>query len=504
LSRYEKHIKDAGLEQLYFSAHINKNHWIAVQIPMPKVAPIIVAALPIPNNLDADELLVYGKQIIYGLLDRHIQIVSYACDGTEVERLVQRLFVEMADKTIRHVIKHPHSGGPDTEIIIGVFQGQPIVMIQDSKHGLKTFRNNLFSGARLLTLGNFTAMYRHIQELAYEAGTPLYHRDVHKLDRQDDNAAARLFSAATMEFLVKNHPEYLGEIVYLFIFGELIDAYQNRTLPHQERIKIVLRARYFMDYWQAYLESTGYSQKQYFLSREATDITRYLIDGLIGLVLVYRDHFEGHFPLFPWMHSSETCEHVFGEARQIVKDFTMLDFFYMLTKLRVKLREAILRNHSPDFKARANGYCHTYFDTKGVDRLLLSTFPTNDDIRDAAKQAMEECDSLIVLLGLDPSSLHSRVARQTPQHLPAIGSWYFNKSRNRKGCNAVGKDSTSDEVESDTDGSDDGSDDDANKLQELMDHVEKGKFSLTSEQDDALTRLSCAAMAITGDDMAKV
>jgi hypothetical protein len=54
--------------------------------------------------------------------------------------------------------------------------------------------------------------------------------DVHKLDHQDDNTAAHLFSATTIEFLIKYHPDYLGEIIYLFIFGELIDAYQNQAL----------------------------------------------------------------------------------------------------------------------------------------------------------------------------------------------------------------------------------------------------------------------------------
>jgi len=150
--------------------------------------------------------------------------------GTEVKRAVQRLFVEAADEIITHVIKNPHEGCPDTKMNIDIFRGQPIIMIQDSKHGLKTFRNNLFSGARLLTLGSFIAIYRHIEELAFEAGTPLYHRDVHKLDRQDDNAAVRLFSAAVIEFLAKQHPDYLGEIIYLFVFGELIDAYQNRAM----------------------------------------------------------------------------------------------------------------------------------------------------------------------------------------------------------------------------------------------------------------------------------
>ena len=97
---------------------------------MPKVAPIIIAALPIPNDLNADWLLDYGKQILYGLLDHHIRVVSYVCDGTEVERSVQRLFIQIADKVIRHVIKNPHEGCPDTEIIISIFRGQPIVMIQ--------------------------------------------------------------------------------------------------------------------------------------------------------------------------------------------------------------------------------------------------------------------------------------------------------------------------------------------------------------------------------------
>ena len=115
-------------------------------------------------------------------------------------------------------------------------------MVQDSKHALKTLRNNLFSGAQLLVLGNYPAMYLHILHIAQGNGTPLYSRDVTKVDRQDDNAAVRLFSEDVLKYLSENHPDYVGEIVYLFIFGELIDAYQNWTMPHIERIKLVPRA----------------------------------------------------------------------------------------------------------------------------------------------------------------------------------------------------------------------------------------------------------------------
>jgi hypothetical protein len=151
-----------------------------------------VAAIPIANNLDAKVLLELLEKVVNGLIDRGIQVVSYACDGTEVERSVQRLFMEKAEK-IEYVIKNPRSGPHDTQIIIVKYRAQAMCMIQDSKHALKTFRNNLFSGARLLMLGNFTAMYNHIREMAMEDGTPLYKRDVDKLDRQDDNAVSRLF-----------------------------------------------------------------------------------------------------------------------------------------------------------------------------------------------------------------------------------------------------------------------------------------------------------------------
>ena len=75
------------------------------------------------------------------------------------------------------------------------------------------------------------------------------HHYVYKTDWQDDNAATRLFSAPTLKFLSDKHPEYLGEIIYLFIFGELIDAYQNHNIDHQERIKLVLWAQYFINAW---------------------------------------------------------------------------------------------------------------------------------------------------------------------------------------------------------------------------------------------------------------
>jgi hypothetical protein len=151
----------------------------------------------------------------------------------------------------------------------------------------------------------------------------------------------QLLSADVIKFLVDNHPNYAGEIIYLFIFGELIDAYQNHCITHAECLKLVLWAQYFLDAWETYLDHSGYKHSQYFLSHEAVNIAHIIIEGYIALVIIHIDHLPDLFPLCPWLHSTEACEHGFGEAQKIVKDFTMLDLIYMVPKLHIKIHEAI-------------------------------------------------------------------------------------------------------------------------------------------------------------------
>jgi len=126
------------------------------------MTPIIVTAIPISNDLDSNALILYLEKILYGLLDHKVQVISYACDGMEVKRSVQKLLIAKAEEKIEHTIRNPHLNSLDTTISIAVVWGEPICMLQDSKHALKTFHNNLFSGAQLLNFGNYTAIFQHI------------------------------------------------------------------------------------------------------------------------------------------------------------------------------------------------------------------------------------------------------------------------------------------------------------------------------------------------------
>ncbi len=446
--------------------------------------------MAISNNLSAAELYPLSLKLLTGLIDRGVKVVSYACDGTEVERAVQRLLTSNAATRLEYVIKSPRPGGRNLVTTIPVFLGQPVAMIQDSKHALKTLRNNLFSGARLLVLGNYIAAYTHIRDLALEDGSPLYIRDVEKLDRQDDSAATRLFSAATLKFLCDNHPDYIGDIVFLFVFGELIDAYQSRSMAHTERIKLVLRAHYFLDTWEAFLKICNYSKATYTLSREALDILRIIVEGFLSLIYIHRDYIAKHgpTPFYAWLHSSEPCEHTFGESRHIVKDFTMLDFLYMIPKLRLKMRHVILKAKISDGKSRASGYTHTYFDMAGLDQMNLAMFPSDDEISKASVTAADECDSLTSLLGLVPiqiasfSATHSAPPANTA--IPATDE-DFDETDSLISC-------------------DDESISEAQELEALLEKEKDLRLHRTQSQELAISKLTAAAIAVTTDELTKV
>ena len=383
-----------------------------IQIPLIGIPSMIVAAEAIPNNLTAEVLYTKSREVINGLKRHGVNVISYACDGTQIERSVQDLLVERATGHISHRIPDPEEGYKH-DIQIPVYNLSPVVMIQDSKHAAKTLRNNLFSGARALILGNHLAMYSYVRDMAFSVlpGCPLYHRDVEKLDRQDDNAATRLFSATALDFVAKQFPDRLGLVVYLFVMGEIVDAYQSRVISHLERIKMVLRCRYFLRLWKRFLKSAGYTESRHYISREADDILNTLIDGLIGLVYVYRDHLGGQqYPLLLWLHSTEICEHVFAECRKLVKDFTHLNFLYMFPRLHVLIRAASLFSKGTDPKAQAMGYSHSHLDPENARIESLATYPTDGEIALAVGEAWEEAITLLGLLGIQADDISTSPA----------------------------------------------------------------------------------------------
>lgn len=472
-------------------------------MPLPGVATIIAASMAISSSQNANDLLGYLERILLeGFVKRNIRITSYAADGTGTERSVQKLLTNLAPATKEYIIKHPGKGRPDITLKIPLFgpNRQPIVMIQDSKHAAKTYRNNAFSGARLLILGNYVVLYSHFRAIAFEGG-PLYNRDVEKIDRQDDNAATRFGSGDVLQWLIENHPELLGPIVFLFVKYELIDGYQSRSMRHIERAQLALRALFFMEMWEQFLNEAGYPKAKHFLSHEACDITRFLIHGLLQLIIVYRDLLDDVYPLLPWLLSTEVCEHVFGLCRQIVKDFTEMDFIYMIPKLFIRLREHALFSHFSDGKERASGYNHTYTDNCGVNLVNLSIYPTDNEINNIAQVAYEEAENLWALLGAPPMLFTDSAVK-----LPSIHAWFAEPSfGDRTETSDDNGQLEEEEIDSDYEScvggwdSDDEEPSEAAQIQDVLNYLEK--VSLDSfAQEDEVNNLACAAVALSVQD----
>ncbi|CAG8588734.1 15408_t:CDS:2 [Cetraspora pellucida] len=110
-----------------------------------------------------------------------------------------------------------------------------VISMSDLLHAKKDAQNALFS-----------AHYDHILELSQSPNSILYKQDVENVDHQDDSAAYRLFCSLLLKqvsdqnFSVNKNK--LGLFIYLYVFGELIDAFQNREIKPLDRCYMVMLA----------------------------------------------------------------------------------------------------------------------------------------------------------------------------------------------------------------------------------------------------------------------
>jgi len=66
------------------------------------------------------------QTILERLIEARVKVVSHACDGTEVERAVQRLLSERAESHITYAIEDPHHAESYVSLKIPVIKGQPV------------------------------------------------------------------------------------------------------------------------------------------------------------------------------------------------------------------------------------------------------------------------------------------------------------------------------------------------------------------------------------------
>lgn len=393
--------------------------WL-LTIPLPKIPPILVAAVARNSSGTAIELKTMHDRVAAMLHMHGIHPISGASNGTETERSLQDLISQAAPSSKAYTISNSHSNSAIISLTIPLIDGQhPFIAVQDSKHALKTARNQMLTGARLLTIGNDVVHYRQLYEVAY-AGSALLTADVGSgLDRQDDRAAARVFSSKMLQFNLTKNPHQRALSLYLFILGELVDAWQNRRIGHCARAKMVMCARFFLMAWRSHIDAhPQHSVHINFISRESFSIFITLCDSLLALMIVHRVY-HPDTPFCPWLHSTEPCEHVFGVVRKIKPDFTYADMLSAERKIAVLISRAF-KNLTPEQKANATaaGYYHTYFDVRDLDLVELARMPTDQELARASDAAFDEVAHLMAYVGISATLILDKyVAPSSQQRL---------------------------------------------------------------------------------------
>ncbi|CAG8827675.1 13924_t:CDS:2, partial [Racocetra persica] len=96
----------------------------------------------------------------------------------------------------------------------------------------------VFSG-----VGYYIVTYNQILDRYEQTDSVLYRKDVINCDRQDDEASYCLFCSSLLNQVINldtSENIHYKLFIYLFVIGELIDAYQNRIILHLKRARMVI------------------------------------------------------------------------------------------------------------------------------------------------------------------------------------------------------------------------------------------------------------------------
>lgn len=331
-----------------------------------------------------------------------MNVLSIGADGAANELAAQAKlnqmssrFLKYSDKKLGVHIKVPLFGNPP----------RPIVTLQDPKHARKTGANQLLSGSRLITMGKFTISLQDLSQVLQTPNSPLLTKDVFDCDKQDDGRALRTFCSQTVATTLSK-PDCSGLTVYLFVIGELCDAWLNKSIGHREQIRAVWTASFFLQMWKAHLlkrqkETNGLmSFHLNGISHASFKIFLTLAESLLALIISHREYY-AEFPFCPWKHGTEACEHIFGWMRVISPNFSVLDARLMMPKIIAVVKSIM----SGKMKIPPSEHLHAGYqidlheeNPKNLDH--LRDYPSNEQISQDLTIAKEHALSLAEFCGM--------------------------------------------------------------------------------------------------------
>ncbi|KAI7944157.1 hypothetical protein MJO28_011685 [Puccinia striiformis f. sp. tritici] len=373
-----------------------------IQVPLPKVPSFVVALIASYDKETAEEIAASHISVLNFCSKVGMSIVSIGSDGAATEIAALRF---LQNSVNQHLSFHKADAGISIQVPLMGNPQRPVVPVQDPKHACKTAANQILSGARLLSFGKFHLNISHLVALLGQS-SPLYAGDVLNCDKQDDGRAYRTMNWETLEASLQS-PQHTGLAIYLYLFGELTDAWLSPTMDHLDRIRSAWTCIFFMQFWHHSINDQSnplMSIARNGISRQSYEIFHFLGKALIGLIISHREYYLT-VPLLPWKHGTEACEHIFGWMRVIMPNFTVLDARQMLPKIF-----AIVKNvmggqmKMPESDHLQSGYKYNFTNKLVADSYEhLAHFPSNLEITHELAVAKSQARKIAMFAGIDPS-----------------------------------------------------------------------------------------------------
>ncbi|KAJ7080860.1 hypothetical protein C8R44DRAFT_754213 [Mycena epipterygia] len=269
-------------------------------IPLPHIPPQVVALLPTDGKDNAAKIVEQNLKLLQMAAELSLPIISFAADGAASELAAQNLMDKKNTPFPAVAYDYPLYG---VHLRAPVMKTGPVVSNTDAFHARKTGRNQPQYGTKTESMGEEVLVNDNLVQL-YETGeSGMLHSDVNNTDRQDDGPARHIFHYQALLACTTGDGDGMqirggfgGLFVYLFILGNLFDAWLNRMMTVQNRVVAVLRARFFLHFWRA------------------------------------------HIPFCPWLLLTDFVEHFFGLARMMLPNFTYAEFLKIVQHIMVRQR----------------------------------------------------------------------------------------------------------------------------------------------------------------------
>lgn len=307
-----------------------------------RVKPFVVAMIPVQHGETSDTVAKWRKDILNSNT-QSLPILGFGADGdSKVRKHWEYSFSDWPDGGPKpdsaRLIDHPgftfHLNSKiecthqQTQSITNT-DNQPCEMclvsfalpFPDPFHMFKKLRNQLLNCRRFLIIGEHKVMLENIIDMynSHKIESGLWKTDVWVKDRQNVNAALRLFSTRCVDTLGKwNRNVSLGTRVYLEHGNMLIKLFNDKDLSLNQRIYYAWRIVIFMRFWRSWLQTHGFTMEQYFISNQCYKDLMITCHSFI-LTVKLLNKFYPNIPLTPWCWGSDNCERLFANIRCFVR-----------------------------------------------------------------------------------------------------------------------------------------------------------------------------------------